>query len=188
MEVNLKEKITSIYGLNNSGKSFFTKNVILPNYRCLVIDPLVEYPFDLADVYIPDNKQYPNTAKENERLIKNYIYDNYEKYDLIVYEECSRFFPNKQPFFPEMRSFFDTYRHYNKMGLIFISRRPSQVNTEISSLSHYIFCFGNKGKADITRFNSESAGLGDAVSQLSGHEFILVNEDRTFTKHDPIEV
>ena len=85
-----------------------------------------------------------------------------------------------------MRSFLDTYRHYNQVGLVFICRRASQIFTDIPSLAHNLICFGNKGVADIQRLNSESRDLGDAVAGLSDYHFVLVAQDRTFEIMDPI--
>lgn len=185
MNLDLKNKITFISGLNGSGKSYFTKNAILPAYKCLVHDPLKEYPRGGTDVYYP-KLIYPEIAKENETFIKKIVIPNTSKYDLLIYEEASRTFPNSKPIFPVMRSFFDTYRHYDNIGLVFICRRPAQIFTDIPSLSHYQFNFGNKGLADINRLNQESAGLGDLVSQLDKYEFVFVNQDRTYEKKPPI--
>jgi len=193
MELNLKEKITFISGLNGSGKTYFAQNMIIKNYRCLVHDPLRQYSKSDCHNYIPSYNIYPSIARDNEDFVKT-IMDgksfnfgekeeiNVKDFDLLIYEEASRTFPNMKPFFPKMRSFLDTYRHYNDLGLVFICRRASQIQTDIPSLAHHLICFGNKGVADISRLNQESEHLGDQVAMLSNFEYIFVDQDRSFKK------
>jgi len=150
----------------------------------MVYDPLHEYPKDECDVFYPKNSTYPNTAVENEKFISQVIVKN--RYELLIYDEATRVFPNKREFFPVMRSFLDTYRHYNQMGLVFICRRPSQLQTDIPSLSHHIVSFGSKGLPDIQRLNAESNGLGDLCSTLSDYHYALVNEDRSYVEMTPV--
>ena len=184
MDLDLHEKITFISGLNGSGKTYFAQHAIIPNYKCIVHDPLKQYPKDQCDVYYPKSNIYPGITRDNENFLK-WIMKN-QVYDLLIYEEASRTFPNGKPFFPGMRSFIDTYRHYNHMGLVFICRRPPQIQTDIPSLAHYLFCFGNKGSPDIQRLNAESEGLGDLVATLSNYEFVFVNQDRNYERVPPI--
>ena len=184
MEISLRNKILTVVGLNNSGKSYLVKNFILPKYKCIVYDPLHEYNSSHCDVFYPTKNTYPDTAIENEGFINNLIIKG--KYELLIYDEATRVFPNQKPLLPLMRSFFDTYRHYNQLGLVFICRRPVQLQTDIPSLSHHIISFGTKGLPDINRLNAESAGLGDACSHLDQYHFCFVNENRTYFEHDPI--
>jgi hypothetical protein len=187
MKLNLTKRITSVFGLNLSGKSYFVKNAILTNYKCLVIDILGEYIDLKCDVYIPKAKIYPEIAKELDEFIKTYIIPKANEYDLIIFEECNRIFPNKKEFMPVMRAFLDTYRHYGHgLGVVFVARRPAQVNTDIPSLSHNQVNFCNKGVSDIQRMNAESKGLGDMIANLSNHKFVLVKEDRTYKEYNPI--
>lgn len=181
IKLDLKNKITFISGLNGSGKSYFTKNAILPNYHCLIHDPLKEYPSQNADVFYP-KLNYPAIAEENEKFIQKKVIPDSGKYDLLIYEEASRTFPNSKPLYPIMRSFFDTYRHYNNLGMVFICRRPAQIFTDIPSLAHHLICFGNKGSADIQRLNQESEGLGDLVKHLSNYDFVFVDQDRDYKR------
>lgn len=184
MDLDLRNKITFISGLNASGKTYFTIHAILPNYKCLVHDPLKQYPQDQADVYYPPKLNYPQITADNEDFLENIVKKLAPNYDLLIYEEASRTFPNSKPLFPAMRSFLDTYRHWNSsgFGVVFICRRPAQIFTDIPELAHHLICFGNKGLNDISRLNAESQGLGDLVKTLSHYEFVIVNQDRTYKK------
>jgi len=109
-------------------------------------------------------------------------------FDLLIYEEASRTFPNGKNILPVMRDFLDTYRHWNNtgFGVVFICRRPAQIFTDIPELAHIIICFGNKGTNDISRLNAEAGGLGDLVSQLSDYKYVIVDQDRTYKEMPPI--
>lgn len=182
MKLDLHSRILFISGLNASGKSYFTKNAIIPNYRTLVFDPLKEYPTGECDVYYPKAKVHPAITRENEEFIKKIVIPEADKYDLIIWEEASRTFPTKKEFMPIMRSFLDTYRHFNQIGIIFICRRSAQINTDIPSLAHNLICFGNKGTADIQRLNQESQGLGDLVATLDNYDYVFVEQNREYQK------
>jgi len=197
MDIDLKNKITFISGLNASGKTFFAQHGIIPNYRCFVHDPLRQYSKCDCFNYVPKQNTYPGITRDNEDIVKAFMDGKsftYEKdkeissrdFDIVIYEEASRTFPNMKPFFSKMRSFLDTYRHYNHLGLVFICRRASQIQTDIPSLAHHLFCFGNKGVADISRLNQEAKGLGDMVATLSNYEYVFVDQDRQFTRMPPI--
>jgi len=199
MDIDLKNKITFITGLNGSGKTWFTQRGIIPKYKCLVHDPLKQYNFDpktreALDCFnfVPKQNIYPMIARENEDFVKaimknsTFCFGNDKimasEFDLLIYEEASRTFPNMRPFFSKMRSFLDTYRHYNNLGLVFICRRASQIHTDIPSLAHNLFLFGNKGVADIKRLNQESQGLGDLVATLDNFEYVYVDQARNYQK------
>jgi len=196
MDLNLKNKITFISGLNGSGKTYFAQHGIIPKYKCLVHDPLKQYSQVECWNYKPKHNTYPAITRDNENFVKNIMEGgsmsfgeeeiSVREFDLVIYEEASRTFPNGKPFFSKMRSFLDTYRHYNQLGLVFICRRASQIQTDIPSLAHYLFCFGNKGVADISRLNSESKGLGDLVATLSKFRYVFVDQDRVYEEYPPI--
>lgn len=207
MEIDLTKKIVTIFGLNMSGKSYFVKNAIIPNYKCLVFDPNSEYDKSECDVYRPKYTTFPAVARENEKFLgwvkknkaryKHKIVDPLTdketieegKYDLIIWDEADSIFPNKKPLFPLMDNLKGKYRHENKwggIGIIFLCRRPAQLFTDFPSLSHYIFTFGNKGAPDKQRLNSEAEGLGDQAKLLSDYRYIVVSPDRQYEEHPPI--
>ena len=187
MEIDLRTKIFTVFGLNLSGKSYFVKNAIIPSYRCLVWDPNKEYDPDAADVYRPRSKAYPASAYEVEQFLTKIVKPGRGKWELVIFDEANSTFPVSRPLFPAMLDFRDNYRHdgYGNLGLGFVARRPAQLFTDFVALSHVIFSFGNKGSQDISRLNSEAAGLGDIVKDLSNHEYVLVNQDRTYAKYPP---
>lgn len=188
MELDLTRKIFTVFGLNLSGKSYFVKHAIIPSYRCLVWDPNKEYPSDKADVYYPKALAYPGSAYECEEFLIKIVKKNRGKYDLLLFDEANQTFPVSRPLLGEMLSLLNTYRHdvWGNLGIGFVCRRPAQLYTDFVSLSHIIFSFGNKGSQDIQRLNMEASGLGDLVKQLANHEYVIVNQDRTYSRMPPI--
>jgi len=187
MEVDLKEKIFCVFGLNKSGKSYFTKNAIVPNYKCLVFDPNGEYDTSKCDVFVPKKRSYPGIAREFENFLE-YIKKNKGGWDLLIIDEADSVFPNKRPLMSNADDLKGRFRHpiWGNLGIGFICRRPAQLFTDFPGLAHYLFLFGNKGSADIQRLNQEAEGLGDLVKTLSNYEFVIVNQDRTYQKMPPI--
>ena len=74
------------------------------------------------------------------------------------------------------------------MGLVFICRQPSQLHTDIPSLSYHIISFGSKGLPDIRRLNAESDGLGDLCTTLSNYKYTWVNEDMSYFEMQSISL
>ena len=170
-----------------SGKSYFAKNAIIPNYKCLVFDPHGEYDSNVCDTYKPKKKSYPGVAWEVEEFLK-FVQRNKGEWELLIFDEADAPFPNKRPLFSLMDNLKGNYRHpeWGKLGIGFICRRPAQLFTDFPGLSHILFCFGNKGSADIQRLNTEAEGLGDLVKTLANHEYVVVNQDRTYERMPPI--
>jgi len=112
---------------------------------------------------------------------------------MLLLDEASTVFPNAKPLQPIANNFLNYYRHATKeggwnMGAMFICRRPARLNTSLVELSRYIIIFTLKGKNDIQYLNNTAAGLGDAVLELSGHEFIVVTPNRTFKRYPAIKI
>lgn len=188
MELDLTRKIFTVFGLNLSGKSYFVKHAIIPSYRCLVWDPNREYDHTRCDVYQPKHLAYPGPAYECEDVLEKIIKKNRGNYDIVIFDEANQTFPVSRPLLPNMLSFLNTYRHdlWGNLGVGFVCRRPAQLFTDFVSLSHIIFSFGNKGSQDIQRLNMESSGLGDLVKTLANHEYVIVDQDRTYSRMPPI--
>ena len=188
LEIDLTKKIVTIVGLNMSGKSYFVKKAVIPNYKCLVFDPNGEYSGEDCDFYKPKKTSYPGIAWENEKFLK-FVKANKGEWDLVIWDEADSVFPNKKPLFSLMDNLKGKYRHESEwggIGIIFLCRRPAQLFTDFPSLSHYILTFGNKGAPDIQRLNAEAEGLGDQSKLLANYESIVVNPDRSFERMLPI--
>jgi len=187
MQLNLIKNITTIFGLNLSGKSFLVKNAILPRYRCIVWDPNQEYDVNKCDVYYPKNLAYPGSANEMETFLSKYVKAGKGKYDLVVIDEANGPFPVNRPLLGVATDFLNTYRHdkWGNLGMLLICRRPAQLYTDFSELSHVLITFGSNGKNDISRLNSIYTGMGDAAAQLEQYHYIICLNGREWHKMKP---
>ncbi len=189
MEIDLTGKTAAILGVKGSGKSTIA-NMLLNEYgsQALYYDTLLEAPPEsVFDIYQPQNRY---SVTELETVIANIIPESINqmpKYRMIVIDEANRFCPPKPAQLPpKIADLNDICRHY-LMTAVFIARRPSQLNQDLTDLSDYIFIFRLTGKNDIKWLNDTSNGLGDTVLNLKKFEFVLVNPDKSFSVFPPIK-
>lgn len=182
--INLQGKSGCVFGLRGTGKSTFV-NTILHNFgkRAFLYDTVGEAPpNEVYAIYQPHDS---NSVSELENIIT--IVVNSSKYRLIAIDETNRFAPSKPAPLPKKISMLnDQLRHYG-LGVLYIARRPCQLNQDLTELADYLFIFHLKGKSDITYLENISQGLGEAVLNLPLYHFIQVNPDRTYKQLAPIE-
>jgi len=79
----------------------------------------------------------------------------------------------------------DQCRHYH-LGVVYIARRPSQLNQDITELSDYMMIYHLTGHRDNLYLNDIVAGLGDSAKALPPYHYILVRPDRSYHVMAPI--
>ena len=148
----------------------------------LLYDTLGEAPADAAyHTYAPKDR---NSVAELESVIES-IKDA-RRFQLFLIDECNRFAPSKPAPLPvQLADLNDQCRHYD-LSVGYISRRPVQLNQDLTELSDYVFLFHLKGHSDIRYLDDMAAGLGQAVLDLKGFEFVVVMPDRSFYISKPI--
>ncbi|MBA7581104.1 hypothetical protein ES708_23004 [subsurface metagenome] len=109
-----------------------------------------------------------------------------KRYSLIVIDEANRFCPPKPAPLPQTVADLNDWRAHYGITAGYISRRPVQLNQDLTELSHYLFIFSLQGKNDIGYLNDLSAGLGDAVSQLSPYYYMVVDPLRHYQVYSPV--
>lgn len=198
MRVNFSNKLVSVFGLHETGKSYFVKQMS-ENYDTVVFDILNEYDENKHDVWRPEQDQYPEIQDEFDDFV-GYIREqkrqNEARWGMMVCDEASTVLPNKKGMPSNVNNFLNYYRHSLDekgwdMGGVFVARRPARVNTNIVELSRYLVIFRVTGKNDIKYLNSIASGLGDEASKLGSgdrpeHEFILVHPDRNYEVMPPL--
>jgi hypothetical protein len=183
MNIDLKRKNAVTFGLRASGKSTFVNKVTEDHgARALLYDTLHEAPKDAPYYsYKPKNR---NSVAELEAVILK-LKDS-RQFDLFVIDECNRFAPSKPtPLPPQLADLNDQSRHYG-LSVIYIARRPCQLNQDLTELADYMFIFALTGKSDIKYLNDISGGLGDTVLQLQQYQFVVVNPNRSYFIANPI--
>lgn len=187
---------TAVVGLPGSGKSEWAKgtarDVIDAGGKVLVIDVLGEYD-NLpkgAIVYHVRNMQEP--LEEVEAVLKRLICDPYRKtkrqpFDLLICEECSRYFRNKSALPPNFGLINDVNRHM-KLKVICIARRFVQMHTDIAELAHELIVYRQTGINDLKRLEETARGLGTAVESLPKYHFVRADSERKYAMNQPIRI
>jgi len=190
--MRVKRRITCIFGLRGSGKS------TLANYICesfggkaLYYDTVAEVPAGAGyDHYRPTNRQGDAAGvAELEATIKAILKSR--RYSLLAIDEANRFAPPKpSPLPPAIADLNDICRHLSGdgLGVIFIARRPVQLNQDITELADNIIIYRLRGRNDIGYLDDLADGLGQAVAGLGDYEYALVDRDRSFRVMPPVPI
>lgn len=196
MKLEILNKTTSVFGLKGSGKTFFTR-WLLNQYaekgsKSLVVD-MTHHDFlkmhARVDRYLPEHVQYtPESIREaNDFLNKLILSPPRKLYKILAIDESNRWHPQGRPLPSASAKLNDENRHV-PVGVIHIARRPVQLNTNIVELSDNLVIFNLKGVNDIRYLNELSDGLGDLVCKLKPYCFVIVDSNRNYFEHQPIEV
>lgn len=186
-ELALRGKRVCVFGLQGSGKTFISKFIGL-HYNTLVFDIHGEWRSDFYYVLRPENKQYgPGLLGEFGIAMHKYVFSKEYKWDLLIVDEASQYFPNNRPLPPEMARLNDFNRHMD-LAFLCIARRPTQLHTDLTELAHFNIFFRLTGVNDMKRLRDMYPGLDDAVFRLKEHECIVYETGKRFFKLKPVSV
>jgi len=167
-----------VAGMRGSGKTTFVKHALLPVFRRHIVYDLVEdYPPENFTVYkVPRDIRADNEQiKANFDLLCSRI--NWSVIDCVVVNEANRVMPNREKMPQYGRMLVDVSRHFEggPKTVIYETRRPAQLHTDVLELADIIVCFKLDGKNDVDALNARRTGLGDMVAALSldTHEAIV---------------
>jgi hypothetical protein len=182
-QIDLKGKQVYIAGLKNSGKTNFCKWLLNTKFPMhMAFDPMDEYK-DKWDFnqYIPESRRGSEAREELELFTDQLVKPSKASLDAVVVDECNRFHNKGGQLDGPIGEIVDVGSSHWNMATIFISRKPTQVHTDIRGLADYWFLFNLTDSNNIKMLNQDVAdGLGDAVKALSPDSFecIVVPPDR----------
>lgn len=182
-KLKLTNKSVCVFGLPDSGKSTLVNYIISAmGARVFVWDTLSEYPLNqVYSVYRPENR---TDLKEFDFVIRKALIN--PQFTMIVIDEANRYAPSKPSPLPQvLADLNDWHAHYSK-SVLYVSRRPSQLNQDLSELSNYFFIFKLPGSNDTDKLDSISKGLGYAVTKLKPYWYTFVDHDRSFRLMKPV--
>lgn len=193
MDIDRQVKKTVILGLNGSGKTYFAKTQFLEKEKyALVIDPNMEY--DEYVRYVPKiSEKKDQVNAEIDYMLKRLVFPNAPMQEskkkvknplrLLVVDEADLFCSSSGGLSYSWHRLLIECRHRN-LNLVFISRRPTDLNAKIMDLADEIIIFCQTGANARKRLDSIAEGLGAAAAELNyqKHEYLLVNRQRKYTK------
>lgn len=171
--------IWCIVGKRGSGKSNITKNLIkmLVQFKCpvLIIDPLNEHrEFDKYGV-----KRAVIEYGEPEQLDKvlDEIYNSGWK-GVIVVDEADGFYPNQTKLSKQRKYLIHLGRHRG-LGCICITRRLSNLHTDVVSQAHKLVIFRLSAGADKNYLdNAQLSELVPAIWTLQKYHYVFHDHER----------
>lgn len=185
MKLNLKDKRLCIFGFPGQGKTnLLCYLASLYGERAFIYDTMHEYPTDAAfDIYRPADRWSVPTM---EKVLNMVVRRRY--YRFVAIDEANRFLPSKPRELPQIIGEINDCCRHPEYGFtpVFVARRPTQLNQDITELAHYLIIFHLKGRNDIDALNNFNAGLGDAVIALPPFHFMVVDERREWHQHKPV--
>lgn len=165
-----------IYGVQGSGKTYFTRALLKSNVFkrpiIYVVNKDDEYSkIKKAFAYIPEN-----AIKEFDDFIKFALKKAKEKkIDCIVIDEADLFFRYSFEVnrINEFNDLVLNHRHYG-VSLIVISRRPQDLPTKIVESCKHTFIFKLEGANALKKFEEIEKGLANKIRALDykSHKFI----------------
>jgi len=109
------------------------------------------------------------------------------KIKLFIMDEASQYCPPKPSRLPaSIRNLNDNFRHYGGMGIVFIARRPAQLNQDITELANNKFFFRLGGRADRQFEEDMEIGLASKIAALPPYHYVHVDEHGYATTHAPV--
>ena len=180
--LDLKSKSACIFGLPDGGKSTLAC-FLASSYsaKAFMFDTLGEYPETPFDSYTPKNRGDVAELSQVTRAVMAG-----RQYQLYLIDETNRYCPSKPAPLPQAIADLNDFRAHYELGVVYIARRPVQLNQDLTELAHYLFIFKLTGKNDIDYLNNLADGLGDAVKALKPYHFIVVNTDRSYSVYNPV--
>lgn len=132
--------VLTVCGRRGSGKSNLTKTLIkfLVNSRCpvMVVDPLQEHrEFDRLGVI---NKYIPYGDQQGFDDFLQTIIGKWK--GMLVIDEADGYFPNRKNLLPYQKTLIHLGRHYG-LGMLFVTRRLSNLHTDVISQTSKLFSF-----------------------------------------------
>lgn len=181
--LDLRNKAACIFGLPDSGKSTLA-NFIASQFgaKAFIFDTMNEFPDKPYDSYVPRDRR--NVA-ELENVTRKIMASR--EYALFLIDETNRYCPSKPSPLPQAIADLNDFRAHYDLAVIYIARRPVQLNQDLTELAHFLFIFRLTGKNDIQYLNDIAEGLGDAVSQLKPFHFMGVFPDRSYSVFNPVK-
>ena len=188
----------TVIGLQGSGKTYLVKKAILDKEpQHLVIDPNDEY--DGYTRYVPRfTDDYEKLTQEIKLVVKKLVLPNTwsleqmaksgkdkpKRLKLLVIDEADLVAPARTNINSMLRNLIVKSRHL-RLDIVFISRRPTDLNAYIMDTSDKLVVFKQVGYNALKTLRALKLDSDKVIKQLdyAKHEFLLFDVDREYRKY-----
>lgn len=188
----------TVIGLQGSGKTYLVKKAILDKEsQHLVIDPNDEY--NGYTRYVPRfTDDYEKLTQEIKLAIKRLVLPNTwsleqleksgkdkpKRLKLLVIDEADLIAPARTNINSMLRNLIVKSRHL-RLDIVFISRRPTDLNAYIMDTSDKLVVFKQVGYNALKTLRALKLDSDKVIKQLdyAKHEFLLFDIDREYKKY-----
>lgn len=189
----------TVIGLQGSGKTYLVKKAILDKEpQHLVIDPNDEYG-DEYTKYIPRfTDDYEKLTQEIKLVVKKLVLPNCwsleqmeksgkdkpKRLKLLVIDEADLVAPARTNINSMLRNLIVKSRHL-RLDIVFISRRPTDLNAYIMDTSDKLVVFKQVGYNALKTLRALKLDSDKVIKELdyAKHEFLLFDVDREYRKY-----
>lgn len=189
----------TVIGLQGSGKTYLVKKAILDKEaQHLVIDPNDEYG-DEYTRYVPRfTDDYEKLTQEIKLVVKKLVLPNTwsleqmektgkdkpKRLKLLVIDEADLVVPARTNINSMLRNLIVKSRHL-RLDIVFISRRPTDLNAYIMDTSDKLVVFKQVGYNALKTLRALKLDSDKVIKQLdyAKHEFLLFDVDREYRKY-----
>ena len=188
----------TVIGIQGSGKTYLVKKAILDKEpQHLVIDPNDEY--DGYTRYVPRfTDDYEKLTAEIKLVIKKLVLPNCwsleqmektgkdkpKRLKLLVIDEADLIAPARRNINSMLRNLIVKSRHL-RLDIVFISRRPTDLNAYIMDTSDKLVVFKQVGYNALKTLRALKLDSDKVIKKLdyAKHEFLLFDIDREYRKY-----
>ena len=189
----------TVIGLQGSGKTYLVKKAILDKEaQHLVIDPNDEYG-DEYTRYVPRfTDDYEKLTSEIKLVVKKLVLPNCwsleqleksgkdkpKRLKLLVIDEADLIVPARTNINSMLRNLIVKSRHL-RLDIVFISRRPTDLNAYIMDTSDKLVVFKQVGYNALKTLRALKLDSDKVIKKLdyAKHEFLLFDVDREYRKY-----
>lgn len=180
--IDVKSHKTGIFGIQESGKTYFAQNLAkyFDNPLIFVVnkdDVKGWTDIPRSHVYVVNDRK--NIYSEFPKFIE-FAHKNAEqgRVDAIFIDEADMFFNNNYTLDPTTLDLVVNHRHINNgngVALIFITRRPQDIPTKIVESCKYLFVFKLEGSNAIQRFKEINPLIPPLIEKIEfkKHNFVV---------------
>lgn len=187
--MDLRNDHTLVIGKKGMGKSNWLQYQLDPVDRALTYDVCREH--DALTRYLPEYRSGDRGRAELGEVTRSLVIgpDAEARPEVFAVEELSRYCGPHRPAPEPIMDVVDLHRHYSTgetgLGFVGVTRRPSQVHTDVVELADRLVAFRLTGRSDKRRLDDVIDGLGEAVGDLGKYEYVVADVDG-FEVHEPV--